>query len=122
MWDLFSIARLKKCPELIPLVAVQVASIAGIFFITYHRIFVTTIDVQLDKKPRWEMKSVPGFFDLREPRNLKLKRKHEWKPAIHLDNRYRLMRNEKMLDANGNVTDQIGVDENMTRKLGDAPS
>ncbi|KYM82663.1 hypothetical protein ALC53_06838 [Atta colombica] len=29
-------------------------------------------------------------------------------PAIHLDNRYRLMRHEPMLDADGNVTDVIG--------------
>ncbi|TGZ52533.1 Uncharacterized protein DBV15_07946 [Temnothorax longispinosus] len=34
----------------------------------------------------------------------------EWKPAIHLDNRYRLMRHEPMLDADGNETDQIGED------------
>lgn len=33
------------------------------------------------------------------------------KPAIHLDNRYRLMRGEPMLDANGNETDEIGEDE-----------
>lgn len=32
----------------------------------------------------------------------------EWKPAIHLDNRYRLMRHEPMLDADGNKTDKIG--------------
>lgn len=35
----------------------------------------------------------------------------EWKPAIHLDNRYRLMRHEPMLDADGNVTEEIGEDE-----------
>lgn len=36
---------------------------------------------------------------------------HDWKPAIHLDNRYRLMRGEQMLDALGNPTDEIGEDE-----------
>ncbi|KYN05272.1 hypothetical protein ALC62_03795 [Cyphomyrmex costatus] len=35
----------------------------------------------------------------------------EWKPAIHLDNRYRLMRHEPMLDADGNVTDVLGEDD-----------
>ncbi|KZC07951.1 hypothetical protein WN55_09014 [Dufourea novaeangliae] len=35
----------------------------------------------------------------------------ELKPAIHLDNRYRLMRNEPMLDAEGRETDCIGEDE-----------
>ncbi|KAG7190112.1 hypothetical protein KM043_006246 [Ampulex compressa] len=34
----------------------------------------------------------------------------EWKPAIHLDNRYRLMRKEPMLDANGMETNEIGDD------------
>ncbi|KYN39598.1 hypothetical protein ALC56_06092 [Trachymyrmex septentrionalis] len=34
-----------------------------------------------------------------------------WKPAIHLDNRYRLMRHEPMLDADGNETDVIGKDD-----------
>lgn len=38
-------------------------------------------------------------------------KRHKLKPAIHLDNRYRLMRNEPMLDADGNETDQIGEDE-----------
>lgn len=32
-------------------------------------------------------------------------------PAIHLDNRYRLMRREPMLDADGNETTEIGRDE-----------
>lgn len=41
-----------------------------------------------------------------------LRKTVDWKPAIHLDNRYRLMRHEPMLDADGNVTDQIGEDEN----------
>lgn len=36
----------------------------------------------------------------------------EWKPAIHLDNRYRLMRHEPMLDADGKVTDVLGEDCN----------
>ncbi|EGI59066.1 hypothetical protein G5I_12777 [Acromyrmex echinatior] len=34
----------------------------------------------------------------------------KWKPAIHLDNRYRLMRQEPMLDADGNVTNELGED------------
>ncbi|XP_017883198.1 uncharacterized protein LOC108626817 isoform X2 [Ceratina calcarata] len=36
---------------------------------------------------------------------------HEIKPAVHLDNRYRLMRHEPMLDAEGQRTDKIGKDE-----------
>jgi len=33
------------------------------------------------------------------------------KPAINLDNRYRLMRHEPMLDAEGNVTTELGEDD-----------
>lgn len=33
------------------------------------------------------------------------------KPAIHLDNRYRLMRHEPMLDADGNETNEIGEED-----------
>ncbi|KAI4482202.1 hypothetical protein M0804_008753 [Polistes exclamans] len=36
------------------------------------------------------------------------------KPAIHLDNRYRLMRHEPMLDANGNETNEIGEDDTIS--------
>ncbi|XP_071574285.1 uncharacterized protein [Temnothorax nylanderi] len=79
-------------------------------FMAYHRLFVTTIDVQLTDYQRFEIPSVPRFFDLRNPRTLKLITLTEWKPAIHLDNRYRLMRHEPMLDADGNETDQIGED------------
>lgn len=32
-------------------------------------------------------------------------------PCIHLDNRYRLMRNEQMLDENGNPTEVIGEED-----------
>ncbi|KAF7383037.1 hypothetical protein HZH68_014886 [Vespula germanica] len=35
------------------------------------------------------------------------------KPAIHLDNRYRLMRHEPMLDADGKETDEIGEDDSI---------
>ncbi|KAK2574903.1 hypothetical protein KPH14_002594 [Odynerus spinipes] len=42
----------------------------------------------------------------------KLRQKDKLNPAIHLDNRYRLMRHEPMLDAEGNQTDVIGDDEN----------
>ncbi|CAL7939266.1 unnamed protein product [Xylocopa violacea] len=44
----------------------------------------------------------------------------EWKPAIHLDNRYRLMRNEPMLDADGKETDQIGEDDSAPPSLEEA--
>ncbi|KOX70107.1 hypothetical protein WN51_04847 [Melipona quadrifasciata] len=67
---------------------------------------------------------VSAVFSEHEPRNqpfctnvlcnksvVKIIKRHKLKPAIHLDNRYRLMRNEPMLDADGNETDQIGEDE-----------
>lgn len=44
----------------------------------------------------------------------------ELKPAIHLDNRYRLMRKEPMLDANGRETDIIGEDETAAPDLKEA--
>ncbi|XP_071627465.1 uncharacterized protein [Temnothorax longispinosus] len=96
--------------QLIPLVFVQTCVMLAIPFMAYHRLFVTTIDVQLTDYQRFEIPSVPRFFDLRNPRTLKLITLTEWKPAIHLDNRYRLMRHEPMLDADGNETDQIGED------------
>ncbi|KAL2713472.1 hypothetical protein V1478_017170, partial [Vespula squamosa] len=34
-------------------------------------------------------------------------------PAIHLDNRYRLMRHEPMLDADGKETNEIGEDDSV---------
>lgn len=44
----------------------------------------------------------------------------ELKPAIHLDNRYRLMRKEPMLDASGRETDTIGEDETAAPDLQEA--
>ncbi|KAF7997086.1 hypothetical protein HCN44_005363 [Aphidius gifuensis] len=74
---------------------------------TYHRLFVTTIDVQLGSQ-RWEMTSDSEFFDLRYPRSLKMFKRDKIEPAIGLDNRYRLMRGERMLDAKGNITNDYG--------------
>ncbi|XP_076681606.1 uncharacterized protein LOC143375886 [Andrena cerasifolii] len=82
--------------------------------------FVTTIDVNFDKYQRFEIPSIPRFFDLRNPRHLKLMKMQELKPAIHLDNRYRLMRLESMLDADGNETDSIGEDETAPPDLEEA--
>ncbi|XP_074096062.1 uncharacterized protein LOC141525449 [Cotesia typhae] len=75
----------------------------------YHRMFLTTIDVQLSQKinQRFEVSSKPGFIDLRNPRLLKLIGCNTPEPAIDLDNRYRLMRHEQMLDAQGNPTDKF---------------
>ncbi|XP_070155144.1 uncharacterized protein [Polyergus mexicanus] len=95
---------------LIPLAFLTACAMFAIPFITYHRFFVTTIDVQMTKYQRFEIPSVPRFYDLRNPRSLKLIAFHEYKPAIHLDNRYRLMRHEPMLDADGKKTDKIGED------------
>ncbi|RLU25835.1 hypothetical protein DMN91_001995, partial [Ooceraea biroi] len=97
--------------QLIPLAFVQACVMLAIPFMAYHRLFVTTIDVQLTSDQRFEIPSVPRFFDLRNPRSLKLITITERKPAIHLDNRYRLMRHEPMLDANGNETKEIGKND-----------
>jgi hypothetical protein len=35
---------------------------------------------------------------------------YKYEPAIHLDNRYRLMAGLPMLDADGNETTEIGID------------
>ncbi|XP_029171404.1 uncharacterized protein LOC114940826 [Nylanderia fulva] len=107
---LFTFEGLKKNWELIPLAFVSTCVMLAIPFMTYHRLFVTTIDVQLTDYQRFEIPSIPRFFDLRNPRSLKLITFAEYKPAIHLDNRYRLMRHEPMLDADGNKTDKIGKD------------
>ncbi|XP_011645485.1 LOW QUALITY PROTEIN: uncharacterized protein LOC105432385 [Pogonomyrmex barbatus] len=96
--------------QLIPLVCVQTCVLLALPLMIYHRLFVTTIDVQLTDYQRFEIPSKPRFIDLRNPRSLKLITITKPKPAIHLDNRYRLMRHEPMLDADGNVTDKIGDD------------
>ncbi|XP_076644964.1 uncharacterized protein LOC143354596 [Halictus rubicundus] len=97
--------------QIVPLLVMQtcVAIIGPLF--SLHRLFITTIDVWLPDYHRFEIPPIPQFFDLRKPRVLKLKTVEEVKPAIHLDNRYRLMRNEPMLDEEGCKTDKIGEDE-----------
>ncbi|KAL0131187.1 hypothetical protein PUN28_002622 [Cardiocondyla obscurior] len=96
--------------QLIPLFFVQTCVLFAIPFMAYHRSFVTTIDVQMTDYQRFEIPSVPRFYDLRNPRSLKLIAFAKYNPVIHLDNRYRLMRHEPMLDADGNETDKIGED------------
>ncbi|XP_011690513.1 PREDICTED: uncharacterized protein LOC105451640 [Wasmannia auropunctata] len=107
--NLFRIEGIKKHYEMVPLLILQTCAFFAMPFWSYHRMFLTTIDVQLTEYQRFEIPSKPRFFDLRNPRSMKLITfGKEWKPAIHLDNRYRLMRHEPMLDAYGNVTDKIG--------------
>nr|XP_012222967.1 PREDICTED: uncharacterized protein LOC105672534 [Linepithema humile] len=96
--------------KIIPVVFIQACSLIGMPLMMAHRAFVTTIDVQLTSYQRFEIPSVPRFFDLRKPRSLKFITFAKVDPAIHLDNRYRLMRNEPMLDADGKETDRIGDD------------
>ncbi|XP_067210425.1 uncharacterized protein [Linepithema humile] len=108
--QLYTLASLKKCFEIIPVVFIQACSLIGMPLMMAHRAFVTTIDVQLTSYQRFEIPSVPRFFDLRKPRSLKFITFAKVDPAIHLDNRYRLMRNEPMLDADGKETDRIGDD------------
>ncbi|XP_076625810.1 uncharacterized protein LOC143344073 [Colletes latitarsis] len=110
-FDLYSVDKLKKNWSVIPLIVLEACVLLTIPLISCHRMFFTTIDVQLGGYHRYEIPSVPRFIDLRNPRVLKLVKLQEWKPAIHLDNRYRLMRKEPMLDACGNETDDIGQDE-----------
>ncbi|XP_043682273.1 uncharacterized protein LOC122635755 [Vespula pensylvanica] len=114
-WNFFKNLKLPKGHswELIPLLAIKTALLFSISFMCYHRMFVTTIDVTLRDYHRFEIPSVPRFFDLRNPRVLKLWYTKKLKPAIHLDNRYRLMRHEPMLDADGKETDEIGEDDSI---------
>ncbi|XP_018341888.1 PREDICTED: uncharacterized protein LOC108748323 isoform X3 [Trachymyrmex septentrionalis] len=107
----FTLEGVKKKWELIPLVLLNVCMMVVIPSMVYHRFFVSTIDIQPTAYQRFEIPSVPRFYDLRNPRSLKLIQFKPWKPAIHLDNRYRLMRHEPMLDADGNETDVIGKDD-----------
>ncbi|XP_053996577.1 uncharacterized protein LOC128886040 isoform X2 [Hylaeus anthracinus] len=110
-FNLFSIKKMKKNWSVIPLLAIQTCVLVAIPLLSCYKMFFTAIDVQLGGYQRFEIPSIPRFIDLRNPRVFKLVKMQEWKPAIHLDNRYRLMRNEPMLDANGNETDDIGEDE-----------
>ncbi|XP_063979041.1 uncharacterized protein LOC135163504 [Diachasmimorpha longicaudata] len=107
--SVYSLGQIKKNYGITPLLAIQLGALGGLLFMIYHRTFVTTIDVQLGYQ-RWEMESKPKFMDLRNPRSLKLI-KDNLEPTIALDNRYRLMRNEPMYDANGQETNEIGTDE-----------
>ncbi|XP_072759193.1 uncharacterized protein [Anoplolepis gracilipes] len=107
---LFTLESFKRNWELIPLAFVSTCAALAVPFMTYHRLFVSTIDVQMTDYQRFEIPSVPRFYDLRNPRSLKLITFTEYKPAIHLDNRYRLMRHEPMLDAEGKETNKIGED------------
>ncbi|XP_024942570.1 uncharacterized protein LOC107269499 isoform X2 [Cephus cinctus] len=67
----FLFAQLRKHWSLIPLVALNCLIFTAIPLFAWHRTFVTTIDVQLGNYQRWEIPTVPRFFDLRNPRNLK---------------------------------------------------
>ncbi|XP_076396421.1 uncharacterized protein LOC105662556 [Megachile rotundata] len=108
--DFYSLKTVKKEYSMVPLVIVKGLVLLSLPIITAHRFFLTTIDVQVCGYHRFEIPSVPRFFDLRNPRSLKLIKDRNLQPAIHLDNRYRLMRGEPMLDANGNETSEIGDD------------
>ncbi|KAL2713469.1 hypothetical protein V1478_017167, partial [Vespula squamosa] len=55
----------------LPLFAIKAALLISITFMCYQRMFVTTIDVTLRDYHRFEIPSVPRFFDLRNPRVLK---------------------------------------------------
>ncbi|XP_011064657.1 PREDICTED: uncharacterized protein LOC105152218 [Acromyrmex echinatior] len=103
-------ARIFFLFQLLPLVVLSTCAMIAMPSMAYHRLFITTIDVQLTDYQRFEIPSVPRFYDLRNPRSLKIIKFKKWKPAIHLDNRYRLMRQEPMLDADGNVTNELGED------------
>ncbi|KAF7383039.1 hypothetical protein HZH68_014888 [Vespula germanica] len=67
----FSLPILCRTFQLIPLLAIKTALLFTISFMCYHRMFVTTIDVTLRDYHRFEIPSVPRFFDLRNPRVLK---------------------------------------------------
>ncbi|XP_036151326.1 uncharacterized protein LOC118648898 [Monomorium pharaonis] len=107
---LWTLEGIKRNPEFIPLICLQACMMFAMPLFALHRLFVTTIDVQMTDYQRFEIPSVPKFFDLRKPRTLKFITLTPLKPAIHLDNRYRLMRHEPMLDADGNRTNVIGED------------
>ncbi|XP_026670930.1 uncharacterized protein LOC108626817 isoform X1 [Ceratina calcarata] len=111
-FDFLTVKKIKQNWSVIPLLVMNLTLVAIIPPILCFRLFYATIDVQLgDGYYRYEIPTVPRFFDLRKPRSLKLVQFHEIKPAVHLDNRYRLMRHEPMLDAEGQRTDKIGKDE-----------
>ncbi|XP_046828475.1 uncharacterized protein LOC124428465 [Vespa crabro] len=81
------------------------------FLYNDHLVSISFFAFSLKDYHRFEIPSVPRFFDLRNPRVLKLWHTKKPQPAIHLDNRYRLMRHEPMLDVDGNETNEIGEDD-----------
>ncbi|XP_078040149.1 uncharacterized protein LOC144471711 [Augochlora pura] len=111
-FDLFSNKKkIMRHYGIIPLLVIKAGVICAIPLIILHRMFVTTIDLRLYRSHRYEIPTTPEFIDLRAPRTLKLRTVEEVKPAVHLDNRYRLMRHEQMLNDEGCKTDNIGEDE-----------
>ncbi|XP_032675238.1 uncharacterized protein LOC116846028 isoform X2 [Odontomachus brunneus] len=68
---LFKAETIRRNWQLIPLAVLHACMMIAIPFIACHRLFVTTIDVQLTDYQRFEIPSVPRFFDLRKPRSLK---------------------------------------------------
>ncbi|XP_034181579.1 uncharacterized protein LOC117604995 [Osmia lignaria lignaria] len=111
---------IKKNWVLMPLVLIKICVLTSAALLAAHRLFWTTIDVRLYDYYRFEIPPVPRFFDLRNPRPLKLVKLQRLCPAIHLDNRYRLMRHEPMLDADGKETKEIGKDESAPPNMKDA--
>ncbi|CAK9800365.1 hypothetical protein ANTQUA_LOCUS2422 [Anthophora quadrimaculata] len=75
-----------------------------------YRLFFARIDAVLGGYYRFEIPTVPRFFDLRKPRVLKIMKRNKIKPAIFLDNLYRMMRGDPLLDENGNEIEEIGED------------
>ncbi|XP_018341884.1 PREDICTED: uncharacterized protein LOC108748323 isoform X1 [Trachymyrmex septentrionalis] len=67
----FTLEGVKKKWELIPLVLLNVCMMVVIPSMVYHRFFVSTIDIQPTAYQRFEIPSVPRFYDLRNPRSLK---------------------------------------------------
>ncbi|XP_016913219.1 uncharacterized protein LOC107998450 [Apis cerana] len=110
-FDLFTCEKIKKNYSIIPLLVLKACVLLAIPTFCFHRFFFTKIEVQIRGHRRFEITSPPGFFDLRNPRILKIWKLRKLKPAIQLDNRYRLMRKEPMLDADGKETDDIGPDD-----------
>ncbi|CAK9812084.1 hypothetical protein ANTPLA_LOCUS7283 [Anthophora plagiata] len=92
------------------MIAIKAGILMVIPVLASYRLFFATIDVTLGGYHRFEIPTVPRFFDLREPRVLKIVKRNELKPAIFLDNLYRMMRGDPMVDENGNEIEEIGED------------
>ncbi|XP_018316323.1 uncharacterized protein [Mycetomoellerius zeteki] len=113
---LFTLEGLKKKWELIPLVLLNACVMLAVPSLIYHRLFITTIDVQLTDYQRYEIPSVPRFYDLRNPRILKFDTRMAQSTDHVFGEQYVGRRERRSMQRESPVCLTIGMRRNMVEK------